>query len=110
MNLIDSKINSNKTKYIIKHRRKSNESMDLKFNKIEELKNLNRTYIKKQSPINSYKSKIISGINLSTKENFSLIIWRKLKFKNKFKYVSQWNHISSKISPSPKSKISQYCN
>ena len=88
MNLKDSKLNSNNSKYIIRHRRTNNESMDLTFNNIEELKNLNRTYITKQSQINSYNSKNLSGINRSTKVNLFPHNLKEYKFKNKFKYTS----------------------
>ena len=88
MILNDSKFNSNKPKYIINQKRRNNESMDLTFNNIGELKNLNKTYFKKQSPINSYNSKILSGINRSKKVNFAPHNLKEFKLKNKFKYAS----------------------
>ena len=88
MNTNDSKLNLNNSKYIIKHRRRNNVSMDLSFNNNEKLKNLNRTYVTKPSPINSYNRKILSGINPSTKVKFLPHNLKEYKFKNKFKYTS----------------------
>ena len=88
MNVNDSKLNSNNSKYIIKHRRRNNESMDLTFNNNGELNNLNRTYVTRHFPINSYTSKDLRGINKNIKANLFPHNLKEYKFKNKFKYTS----------------------
>ena len=88
MNKNDSKLNSTiKSKYIIKHQR-NNESMELTFNNIEELKNLNKTYATKHSPINSYTSKALSGVNKRTLLNVLPHNLKEYKYRNKYKFSS----------------------
>jgi hypothetical protein len=88
MNLNHSKLNTNNSNYIINHRRRNNESMDLTFKNNEELKSLNKTYIAKPIPINSYNSKNLIGINRSTRVNLFPHNLKEYKFKNKFKFTS----------------------
>ena len=62
--------------------------MDLTFNNNEELNNMNRTYVTRHFPINSYNSKNLRGINRNTNENLFPHNLKEYKFKNKFKYTS----------------------